>query len=93
MMKAIFFAGILALSGAVVTAEESVSEKASAKAHDAKRAMKKGGHRVAEAVCMEGDAECLARKAKNRAVEAKDYTKDKAIEVKDKADADGNARD
>lgn len=87
------FSFMLAIAGAYVIAEESVSEKTSAKAHDAKRAMKKGGHRMAEAVCMESDAECLAKKAKHRAVEAKDYTVDKAHEAKDKVDADSKPRE
>lgn len=83
----------LLLVGTSAFAAESLSEKASAKAHDMKRGAKKAGHRAHEAVCMESDAECLARKGKNRAVEAKDAVKDKAIETKDAVDADGKARD
>lgn len=85
------FASAMALSSVTVLANESMSEKANAKAHDAKRAIKKGAHRTAEAVCMEGDAKCLAKKAKNRVEEGKDYAKDKATETKDAVDSDGKA--
>jgi hypothetical protein len=37
---------------------------------------------------MESDAKCLAEKAKHRATEAGDYTKDKASEVKNAVDKD-----
>lgn len=90
-MLKVIFATMLAFSGFSLFAEESMSEKANSKAHDAKRAVKKGGHRVAEAVCAEGDVKCLEKKAKNRAEEGKDYVKDKAQETKDKVDADGKA--
>jgi hypothetical protein len=89
----LIFAGALALSSVTVLANESMSEKASGKAGDAKRAIKKGAHRAGEAVCMEGDAKCLAKKAKNRVEETKDYGKDKAIEAKDAVDADGKAHE
>jgi hypothetical protein len=35
---------------------------------------------------MESDAKCLAKKAKHRGTETKDYVNDKAKETKDKAD-------
>lgn len=88
--KAIFVALTLTgLMGAgAVYAEETVGEKAQATGNDAARAVKKGAHRVEEAVCMENDAKCLAEKAKHRAQEAGDYTKDKAKEVKNTVDDD-----
>jgi hypothetical protein len=64
----------------------TVGEKTADKARDAKRATKKGVNRVKEAVCMEGDVECAAKKAKHRVEEATDATVDKAKEVKDKVD-------
>ncbi len=67
-------------------AEETVGEKAEAAANDAVRGVKKGAHRAEEAVCMESDTKCLAEKAKNRAKEAGEYTKDKAKEVKNSVD-------
>lgn len=85
---------VLALAMAapvVASAAESRREGTNAEANDVKRKMKKGAHRVEEAVCMEGDAKCAAKKVGNRAEEAKDATKDKAKEVRDKIDADGKA--
>lgn len=67
-------------------AAETAGEKVKSSAHDAKRATKKGAHRVAEKLCMKDDAECLADKAKHRAQEAGDATKDKARELKNKVD-------
>lgn len=89
-LKAVIAA--LALTGSVgissVYAAETVGEKAEAAANDASRAVKKGAHRVEEAVCAESDTKCLAEKAKHRAQEASDYTKDKAKEVKNSVDSD-----
>lgn len=42
----------------------------------AKRMAKKGVHRAEEAVCMEGDMKCAAKKAGNRIEEGKDATVD-----------------
>lgn len=95
MMKAIkskaFVLGLAfvgALGASAVYADESVGEKAEAKAHDAERAVKKGAHRAEEAVCMQSDTKCLEEKAKHRAQEASDYTKDKTKEVKNSIDSD-----
>lgn len=71
-------------------AAESASEKASATAADAGRAMKKTGHRVTEAMCMEGDVKCAARKAKHRGTETKDVIGDKAKEVGNKIDSNSS---
>lgn len=48
-----------------------------------KRMAKKGMHRTQEAVCMEGDVECAARKAKHRAEEGKDSAVDTMKDTKD----------
>jgi hypothetical protein len=72
-------------------AGETVGEKAQAAGNDAARAVKKTVHRVDEAVCTEGDMKCLAEKAKHRAEEATDYTKDKAKELKNELDSDDGA--
>lgn len=83
---ALMFTGLM--GAGALHAEETIGEKAAATANDAQRAVKKGAHRAEEMVCMEGDAKCLAEKAKHRAQEAGDYTKDKAKEVKNTVDSD-----
>lgn len=67
---------------------QSTVEKAKETGNDVKREVKKGGHRVEEAVCLAGDAECAAKKAKNRVIEAKDTVVDKAKATKDTLDSD-----
>lgn len=85
-MKALLLTlALIGFTGAV-HAEETMGEKVTDSAKDAKRAIKKGAHRVEEAVCMKGDAKCLAEKAKHRGTEAMDATKDKASEIKNKVD-------
>lgn len=87
---------ILALTLALIgftgaaQAAETLSEKAQAAGNDAARAMKKGVHRIEEAACAEGDIKCLEQKAKHRLEEAKDYTKDKAAEIKNEVDDDSS---
>ncbi len=68
---------------------QSAVEQAKATGNDVKREVKKGGHRVEEAVCMAGDAACAAKKAKHHAIETRDTVVDKAKATKDKLDADG----
>jgi hypothetical protein len=88
-MKAIILGlALIGLTSTAVFAEETVGEKAKATTNDAARSVKKGAHRVQEAVCAESDAKCLAEKAKHRGEEAKDYTKDKASEIKNDVDND-----
>ncbi|UOF02312.1 hypothetical protein [Bdellovibrio reynosensis] len=60
---------------------DSATDKMKSAGRKTKRMAKKGAHRVEEAVCMEGDLECAAKKAGNRVEEGKDTTVDK---VKDK---------
>jgi hypothetical protein len=87
-MKALIMAvALMGMTGAAYC-EETVGEKAEAAANDAGRSVKKGAHRVQEAVCAEGDVKCLSEKAKHRAEEGKDYTKDKAKEMKNDIDSD-----
>lgn len=85
MLKIAILSGLL-VCGSMALADRTTSEAADAKVNDAKRAVKKGGNRVQEAVCAEGDAKCLSKKAKHRAQEGIDYTKDKAKELKDQVD-------
>lgn len=61
----------------------TTSEKIAAEANDVKRDVKQGYNRMKEELC---DENCMAKKAKNRAEEAKDLSKDKAKEAKDAAD-------
>ncbi len=85
MKQAVIFVALLGLAGAAI-AEETPAERTEATLKDTKRGLKKGAHRVEEKICMKGDAECLAEKAKHRAEEAASATKDKAEEAADKVD-------
>lgn len=69
-------------------AEETIGEKAEAAAHDATRSVKKGANRAQEVVCTQGDVKCLSEKAKHRAEEGTDYSKDKVKELKNEVDSD-----
>ena len=77
--------GFLSLSTASFAAE-TVGEKIQDKANDLKRATTEKMNRLGEKACMDSDAECLAKKANNRAEEATETTKDKATELKNKID-------
>lgn len=83
---ALFFSIFAVATGFQATAAETLLEKASVKAHDASRAMKKAAHRVEEKTCTEGKLKCAAKKVGHRVVEAKDATVDKAKEMKNKID-------
>lgn len=95
-MKAIVLAMALIFSNTSFTYAESdnfdpaveLGEESAEKGNDAKRAVKKGWNRTKEAVCMEGDLECAAKKTRNRVGEGKDTIKDKAKEAKNTLDAD-----
>lgn len=89
-MLRLLTAALMAASFSVF-ANESLTEKTSAKTNDMARSAKKMAHRAQEKVCAKGDAECLKQKAEHRAQEAKDYTTDKAQEVNDAVDSDGKA--
>lgn len=70
----------------VANADESITEKISVTSNDARRGLKKGVHRVQEALCVKGDLECAASKAKNRVTEAGDIAADAASKIKNKID-------
>ena len=82
----IFASLVLSTLSQISYADETVTEKVAASSNDAKRGMKKGAHRVQEALCMDGDVECAAGKVKNRIIEAGDATSDAATKVKNKID-------
>ena len=77
--------GFLSLS-TTSFAVETTGEKIQDKANDLQRATKEKMNRLGEKACMESDAECLTKKANNRAEEAKETTTDKATELKNKID-------
>ncbi|MBO9668351.1 MAG: hypothetical protein J7501_16245 [Bdellovibrio sp.] len=58
--------------------ESSTTEAVKDAAHDAKRAVKKGAHRVEEKTCemVNGKMQCVAKKAANRVEETKDEAVD-----------------
>ena len=72
-------------------AEQSATEKAADMGRDAKHSVKKGANRVKEAVCMEGDMKCAAKKAGHRVDEAGGTVTNKAKETADKVDGDKKA--
>lgn len=82
----LFVVSAMALNFSMAFADESTSEKVSDKARDTKREMKDKAHRAEEKMCDDSDAKCLKEKAEHRASEAKDATKDKTTEVKNKVD-------
>lgn len=85
-MKAIILSLLMLAGVGFAHAEQTVSEKTNASAHNVKRSMKKGVHKVQEAVCSEGDAKCLAKKGSHKMEEGGDYVKDKTNEGVDKVD-------
>ncbi len=87
MILSLFLSAGLLAGAQLAHAEETMGEKAKATGNTVKRSAKKGMNRVEEAVCMKGDAKCLAQKAGNRMEEGADYVKDKAVETKDAVDS------
>jgi hypothetical protein len=89
MKTLIVLCALVGVSGfSMAHADQSVYEKAKVSGNDTKRAVKKAGNRIEEAVCAQGDAKCLAQKAGNRAEEGVDFVKDKAAAAKDTVDSD-----
>ncbi|NUN05648.1 MAG: hypothetical protein HUU57_07790 [Bdellovibrio sp.] len=95
-MKVLFttLIAVLALSFSAQANEPTTSEKAKNMMEETKTEAKKAGratkrmakkaaHRAEEAVCMDGDMKCAAKKAGNRIKEGTDATVDKAKDVKD----------
>jgi hypothetical protein len=76
----------LCFSAGLVHAAETVGESAQAAGNNVARKVKRGGHRLQEAVCTEGDLKCAAEKGKHRVKDAGDSLHDKAKEAKSKVD-------
>jgi anti-sigma28 factor (negative regulator of flagellin synthesis) len=87
-MKIFVIAVALMGMAGLAYSEETLGEKAEAVTNDATRSVKKGVNRTQEAVCMKDDVECLSEKAKHRAEEGTDYSKDKVKELKNDIDSD-----
>ncbi len=87
-MNRIQLLSLLTLTMSMPAFAQSAQESVKDTVNDAKRGVKKGANRVEEALCTGTRAECAAKKLKNRAEEATDAAKDKAVELKDKVDAD-----
>ena len=94
LMSVVAVAALVSFSSVGHAEEKTVGEKAKEVAAEAKveankagrkakRMAKKGAHRVEEAVCMEGDLKCAAKKAGNRIEEGKDATVDAVKGAKD----------
>lgn len=91
MKKTIFCVAMLSMMS-LAHAEQSASEKTADVARDAKHSVKKAANRLKEAVCMEGDVKCAAKKAGHRVEEAAEATKNKAKEMADKVDSDSSSK-
>jgi hypothetical protein len=66
--------------------QETTGEKVEAKLNELQRTATKEVHRIEEAVCTGSEAECLAKKEKNRTEETAETVKDKVSELKNKMD-------
>lgn len=86
IMGLMVLVSLVAMSAQMAFGEETVGEKINVTANNSKRAVKKGAHRLSEALCAEGDVKCAGKKVKNSAVEAKDATVDGAKNIKNKID-------
>ena len=82
----IVLAGLLSIVFTSVSAYETENEKSEAAQKDLSRTTDKAVNRVKEALCTEGDVECLKQKAEHRIEESTDAIKDKANEEKNKID-------
>jgi hypothetical protein len=82
----------LAIIGVTVNAfaVESADETTADKVNDVTRNATSTVNRIEEATCMESDTECLKQKAANRLEESKDAISDKASEIKNAVDSDGD---
>lgn len=87
-MKRITLLGLMTMALSLPAFAQSAQESVKDTVNDAKRGVKKGANRVEETFCTGTKAECVGKKMKNRAEEAGDAAKDKAVEVKDKLDSD-----
>jgi len=84
--------GLLSLcvltSAPLVARADDVKDDVKKDSHDAKRSVKKAGHRINEAACTGSKAECEARKGKHRVEETGDKAGDKMSEGSDKLKED-----
>ncbi|MDO9181837.1 MAG: hypothetical protein Q7U04_05485 [Bacteriovorax sp.] len=81
-----FCMGLFVMSSQIAFGDETVGEKINVSANNSKRAMKKGVHRLNEALCSADDLKCAGEKIKNRAVEVEDAATDGAKKIKNKID-------
>lgn len=81
-----FAAASLLISGMTLQAqaETTAGERVQEVGQDAVKQSKKAGRAVKDAVCMKGDVECAAQKAKHKAQNVGDEISDKADDVKKK---------
>lgn len=82
----LFMVLIFGISHDLALAVETASEKEVSNMKTAGRTIVKGTHRVQEAFCLQDDLACLAKKVKNRTLEAKDATVDGTKEIINKID-------
>ena len=87
-MKNIILTVVLGLSVLLVAScgQETTTEKIQVKSNEVQRTVTAKVHRIEEAICTGSEAECLAKKAKNRTQETAEAIKDKAIEFTNKMD-------
>ncbi len=74
----------LLAGGASSVRADEVKDDVRSDGHDVERTVKKAGHRVNEAACTAGRAECASRKRKHRYQEARDKAGDKVEEQTEK---------
>ncbi len=84
MKKLITFTCAAILIGFNVHAETTAGEKVQEVGQDAGKQAKKAYRATKDAVCMKGDVECAAQKAKHKAQNVGDEITDKADDVKKK---------
>lgn len=80
LASALMITGVSLLSHAETTTGEQVQEVG----QDAAKNTKKAWRATKDAVCMKGDVECAAQKAKHKVQNAGDEISDKADDVKKK---------
>jgi len=85
MMRLLAFT-VLTAAPVVARADDELKDDSRRDAHDVKRAVKKAGDHVAEAVCTGTKAECAAEKARHRRREATQRAHDKAEEANAEAE-------
>ena len=86
IVKLFVISGLVVLISSPLIAAETMQDKKEAVTNDVTRDAKKKINRLEEAACTDGDVKCAGQKAKHRVEEAGNATKDKAKELKNKAD-------